>query len=180
MIGSVIRSVGRWLSRYGADTFGHWDFLVAVACGGAAFGLAYVTAVHQSEQAVLFAEIAIGVAMTATVLAALAIFATFFDGSYRVVLEGAGGFHDALLPFVTVAVVAALAALTALMAALVAPATGDLAGAFALAVPTLFCAWTLTGSISLVELTSFHARERAELMAGVDEAKRQQQLRRAS
>ncbi len=176
----MISSVRRWVSQHGADTFKHWDFLTAIGCAAAAFGLAFITSVHQSAQAVLFAEIAVGVAMTATVLAALAIFATFFDGAYRIVLEQSGGFGDALMPFVTIAVVAAIGALTALIAAIGVPATGKLVGALALGVPTLFCAWTLTGSISLVELTAFHAKQRAALMAGVDEAKRQQQLRRAS
>lgn len=80
----------RWLSRYGKDTFRAWDFWTAAACAAGTSALAFITAVQQSAQAVLFAEAAVGTAMTATVLAALAIFATCFDGSYRLVLEKAG------------------------------------------------------------------------------------------
>lgn len=176
----MVTAVRSWFSRYGADTFRSWDFYVAAVCAALTFWLASIDEVHANGQAVLFAEAAIGVAMTATVLTALAIFATFFDGTYRLVLEKGGGFRDALMPYVTVAVIAAVSALTALIAALAMPAASELAGAFALSVPTLFCVWTLTGSISLVGLTAWHAQERAALMAGIDEAKRQQQLRRAS
>jgi hypothetical protein len=175
-----MRGTRDWLSEYGSTTFGAWDFKAALPFAGVAFGLTFVKSVHQAAVPVLFAEVGVGVAMTATVFAALALFATFYDGSYRLVLERAGGLSQALMPYVTICVVAAVTALLALIAALALPAFGTVAAAFGLGVPTLFCTWTITGSISLAELTYFHAKERAELMAGADEAERQRMLRRAS
>jgi hypothetical protein len=159
-----------WFKNYGRDTFRSWDFIVAVGFGGVGFGLAFVAAVRQAAVPILITEAAIGVAMTATVFGALAVFTTFYDGTYRRVLELAGGFRSALMPYIAIGVVAATAGLSGLIAALALPALGVWATAFAVAIPTLLCAWTLTGTVSLIEITLFHATERARLMAGADEA----------
>lgn len=163
-------SARNWLRDYGRDTFGSWDFIVSVGFGGVGFGLVFVPAVRRAAVPILITEAAIGVAMTATVFGALTVFTTFYDGAYRRVLEFAGGFRSALMPYIVIGVVAAAAGLSGLIAALALPALGVWASAFAVAIPTLFCAWTLTGIVSLIELTLFHATERSRLMAGADEA----------
>lgn len=159
-----------WLKQYGRGTFCSWDFVVAISIGAGTFGLGFIDSVRDAAVPILIAEAAIGVAITATVFAALAVFATFYDGAYRRVLELAGGFRTALMPYIVVGVVSAAAGLFGLIAALVLPALGSLAIEFAIAIPTLLCSWTLTGTVSLAELTLFHASQRAELMAGADQA----------
>lgn len=165
----AIASTRGWLASYGAGTFGSWDFVVAAVFGAAAFGLAFVEAVRKDAVPILITEAAIGVAVTATVFGALTVFTTFYDGAYRRALELGGGFRSAMMPYIVIGVVAACAGLFGLIAALALPALGVLATAFAIGIPTLFCAWTLTGAISLTELTLFHATERASLMGGADE-----------
>jgi hypothetical protein len=162
--------MGDWLREYGRSTFRAWDFIVAVVVGAASFALAFVDSVRDAAVPILLAEAAIGVAVTATVFAALAIFATFFDGSYRRVLELSGGFRSALMPYIVVGVVSAAAGLFGLLAAFALPALGKWAIEAGIAVPTLLCAWTLTGTAGLIELTMFHAASRAKLMAGADNA----------
>lgn len=159
-----------WLRQYGRGTFRSWDFLVALGFGAASFGLGFVDAVRDAAVPILIAEAAIGVAVTATVFAALAVFATFYDGTYRRVLELAGGFRSALMPYIVVGVVSAAAGVVGLVAALALPALGAWAIEVAIALPTFLCVWTLTGTVSLIELTLFHAEARAKLMAGADEA----------
>jgi hypothetical protein len=135
-----------------------------------AFGLTFVDAVRHAAVPILITEAAAGVAITATVFGAVAVFTTFYDGTYRRVLELSGGFRSALMPYIVVGVVATTAGLTGLISALALPALGVWPAAFSVAIPTLFCAWTLTGTISLIEITLFHATERAKLMAGADMA----------
>lgn len=110
-------------------------------------------------------------------LAALAIFTTLFDSSYRLVLEAAGGFRRALMPYTAVAFVAALGTVAALLAALASPYLGKWPEALAVGISMLLTAWTLAGFASLVEQMHFHATQRAKLLKGADEA--EQQIRAA-
>jgi peptidoglycan/LPS O-acetylase OafA/YrhL len=160
-----------WLKTYGRGTFGAWDFYLAVACGAIAFALAFLDAdVRGAATTVLIAQAAVGVAITSTVFGSLAVFATFYDGTYRRVLEKAGGFSAALMPYAVVGVVAAACGVVGIVAALAIPALGTLTTGIVVALTTLLCAWTLTGTASLVEQTVFHATQRAKLLEGADHA----------
>jgi hypothetical protein len=147
-----------------------WDTYVGLGAGAVAGGLMGSDAVRGAAVAVLLAEAAIGIALTATVLGAVAIFATFFDANYRRVLDLAGGFRSALMPYITVSVIAAAAGLCGLLSALALPALQRDVAAAVVALSTLLCAWATAGTVSLVELTLFHATQRASLMAGADDA----------
>jgi hypothetical protein len=160
----------KWLEAYGKGTFMAWDFRMALGFGIGTFALAFVRVVRDAAVPILIAEAAIGVAVTATVFAALAVFTTFFDGTYRRVLELSGGFRSALMPYIVIGIVSATSGLLGLIAALALPALGSIAVEVDIAMPTLFCVWTLTGTVSLIDITVFHARARADLMAGADAA----------
>jgi hypothetical protein len=159
-----------WLGEFGASTFGAWDFKVGAIVGVVSVALASAHAVRDAATTVLLTSAGVDVAVTATILAALTIFTTLFDSSYRLILEAAGGFRKALMPYTTVACVAALAALVALLASLAAPDLGQWPGALAIGVSMLLTAWALAGTASLVELTHFHADQRARLLKGADDA----------
>jgi hypothetical protein len=119
---------------------------------------------------IMIAESAIGIALTATVFAAIAVFATFFDTSYRRVLELAGGFRSALMPYQVVAVVSALAGIGGLIGALALPAIPTWADVGAIALSSGLCGWAIAGVVSVTELTIFHATQRAQLLGGADHA----------
>lgn len=159
-----------WVKDFGASTFAAWDFKVAVAVGVLSLLLDLVNAIRADVTTVLLTSAGIDVALTATILAALTIFTTLFDSSYRLVLEAAGGFRRALMPYTTVACVAALATLVALLVALAAPGLGKWSEAAVVGLSMLLTAWALTGTASLVELTHFHASQRARLLKGADDA----------
>lgn len=90
------------------SAFVAWDFAIGLAGGGLAFGLCWVKAVRDAVVPALLAEAAFGVAVTATVLAAMALLATFYDPAYRRVLDLApGGFRSALEPYGIIGAVAA-------------------------------------------------------------------------
>jgi hypothetical protein len=162
--------VRAWLKEFGASTFRAWDFKAAVAVGVLSLLLTLAQAVRDTVTTVLLTSAGIDVALTATILAALTIFTTLFDSSYRLVLEGAGGFRKALMPYTTVACVAAVATLVALLAALAAPDLGKWLEAAVVGLSMLLTAWAITGTASLVGLTHFHAGQRAALLKGADDA----------
>src|SRR4051812_25100788 len=126
-----------WLKAYGRGTFRSWDFYVAATFGGVAFGLGLVDDVRDAAVPVLITEAAIGVALTATVFGASGVFSTFYDGGYRRVLEGAGGFRSALMPYIVIGVVAASTGIVGIVAALALPALGVWTTATVLFVATL-------------------------------------------
>jgi hypothetical protein len=165
-----MKKARKWLEVYGKGTFMAWDFRTALGFGVGTFALAFVREVRDAAVPILISEAAIGVAVTATVFAALAVFTTFFDGTYRRVLELAGGFRSALMPYIVIGVVSAASGLSGLIAALALPALGSIAAEVDIAIPTLLCVWTLAGTVSLIDITVFHASARADLMAGADEA----------
>lgn len=159
-----------WLRHYGRSTFRAWDFSAAAGIGLVSGLLGLSRAVRAAAPTVLLASAGVDVALTATILAALAIFTTLFDTSYRRVLEAAGGVRDALMPYTTIAFVAASGTVVSLMSALGSPYLGKWADAAVIALSMLLTAWTVTGSASLVEQTHFHATQRASLLHGADQA----------
>lgn len=159
-----------WRTDYAKGTVMHWDFVSALVVGGAAAGLGTIDDVRDAAIPVLIAEGAIGGALMATVFGALAIFATFFDGAYRRILDASGSFRDALMPYFTIAAVGGLAVIFGTVGALALPFLGDELAAAVLGLSTFFFAWCVTGMVSLTEITLFHASQRAKLMSGADDA----------
>lgn len=163
-------TIANWLRRYGRGTFRSWDFYVGVALGCVGAGASLVRSVRDAAVPILLAEAAVGVALTATVLAAMAIVATFFDPTYRRVLDLAGGFRAALMPYAVVGVVSAAGGAVGLIGALLLPALGKTVGAIDVGLSTLLFGWALAGTVAITELTLFHASQRASLMSGADQA----------
>lgn len=149
---------------------GRWDFVGAIAVGAISVLLATKHAIREDSVTVLLAAGAAGLAILGVVLAAMAIIAPFVDSHYRRVLDHAGGVRSALAPYLLVAGVGALTAIVALVAALAWPTGGWLLQAVLDGLTMGLAAYAILGALSLVELTIFHADQRAKLQRGVEDA----------
>jgi hypothetical protein len=141
-------------------------FVLGVAAGVGA-GLAAAYSAHTLDQAigVLTTEALLGVGLLATVLAALAILATFFDQHYRVALrELSGGFLSAVLPFRVVAVAGALAAAVGIASIALWSVMGDTLRSIAYGLVTGATVYAVIGTWDLVRDTTFHGLKRNELL----------------
>jgi hypothetical protein len=148
-----------------------WDGALGATCAIASAVIALDDNVRRSGVTILLAESAVGIAVLGAVLTALSVFATFFDGHYRRVLEGVGSLTRAMRPYLIVAAVGGGATVVGVIGALAWPAPiGEFGQALVLGVATGLCVWAVAGTISLVSLTVFHAEQRAELMRAVEDA----------
>lgn len=141
-------------------------FVLGVAAGVGA-GLAAAYSEHTLDEAigVLTTEALLGVGLLATVLAALAILATFFDQHYRVALrELSGGFLSAVLPFRVVAVAGALAAAVGIASISLWSVMGDTLRSVAYGLVTGATVYAVIGTWDLVRDTTFHGLKRNELL----------------
>jgi hypothetical protein len=175
MVASVrIRSSWDWLRAHAALLFLSWDaavgYLVAILAGVA---VARSDSVAAHGVTLLLAVAAIGVALCTVVLAAMAIFATFFDDAYRQVLQraGDGSIRPALFPYEVVAVLAGLATLSGLLVALAWPGLPHAAQVGSAAVVFGLAGWSIAGTIRLVFQTAWHAERRAQMMKAVSDAR---------
>jgi hypothetical protein len=161
-----------WLKRNGRSIFLSPDCYVGVASGVIAAAAATNRDVRANAVTILLPEAGIAVALSAVVLAAMAIFATFFDDWYRRVLEVASGsVGRALTPYRAVATIAGAATLVALIVALAWPALPAGLQAVLFGVATGLAAWAIAGCVQLASLTIWHADQRSQLMRGVEDAK---------
>jgi hypothetical protein len=147
-----------------------WDFWVGLLGGGIAAVAATSRTVRDAGVTVLLGEAAIGIALLSVVLAGLAIITPTFDGLYRRVLEKAGGVRQALDPYLLIAAVSGIGAVVAVLGALTWPELGTSLRVLILGLATMLAVWAISGTVSLVELTIFHADQRAELLRGIDDA----------
>jgi hypothetical protein len=85
-----------------------------------------------------------------------------------VLIDDAGGIREAMAPYMVVATVAGLSVLAALIVAVGWPEFSSALQMGGLGVSTALAAWSVAGTVSLVELTIFHAEQRAVLM-GIQE-----------
>jgi amino acid transporter len=182
MIGSVrTRSALDWLRAHARLLFLSWDAYVgylAAILAGVVIAASDRVATHGVT--LLLAVAAIAVALFAVVLAAMAIFATFFDDSYRQVLQraGEGSIRPALFPYEVVGVLAGLTTLISLLVALAWPGL-PVWGQVVTAMTVFFLAgWSIAGSIRLVFQTAWHAERRAEMMKAVADARAALEKRR--
>jgi hypothetical protein len=159
-----------------------WDFGVGLVVGGGTVALGTIASVRADAVTIHITEAAICAGLLATILGGLAIFATFFDAGYRRVLEHADrdGLAGAVRPYLVVSIVAGAGTIVGVVAAIADPAVGGLGAAFVLGGPTLLCAWAVAGCVSLAELTLFHAKERAALLRGAEDAAESFRRRRVS
>jgi hypothetical protein len=162
----------QWTRRNGSDVFLSVDFYVGVASGVGAAVSAMDHDVRANGVTVLLPEAGVAVALSAVVLAAMAILATFFDDWYRRVLETvSGSVGQALMPYRVIAWVAGTATVVALLTALAWPGMQPWLQAVLLGIATGLTAWTVAGCVQLTNLTIWHADQRAKLMRGIEDAK---------
>ena len=149
----------------------HWDFGVGLVVGVLVAWLACSSAVRGQGVTLTIATGAVGVAIISAVLTALAVIAVLFDGPYRrVLIDDAGGIREAMAPYMVVASVAGLSVIAALIAAVGWSEFSPALQRWGLGVSTALAAWSVAGTVSLVELTIFHATQRAVLMGKQEDA----------
>jgi hypothetical protein len=141
-------------------------FFVGIAIGIAA-GFAAADSKHVLDDAiaVLTTETLLGVGLLATVLAALAILATFFDEHYRAALrELSGGFLTAVLPFRAVAFWGAISATFGTASIVFWGLLGHDVRSVAYGLVTGATVCAVLGTWELVRDTTFHGLKRDELL----------------
>lgn len=138
---------------------------MGLAVGVLVAWLACDSAVRDQGVTLTIATGAVGVAIISAVLTALAVIAALFDGPYRrVLIDDAGGIREAMAPYMVIAGVAGLSVLAALIVAVGWPGFSSALQMAGLGVSTALAAWSVAGTVSLIELTIFHAEQRAALM----------------
>lgn len=147
----------------------HWDLAVGVVVGSLVAYLACDSAVRDQGVPLIIAIGAVGVAIISAVLTALSVIAALFDGPYRKVLIDAGGIREAMAPYMVIAVAAGLSVLAALVVAVGWPEFSPALQRAGLGVGTALAAWSVAGTVSLIDLTIFHASQRAKLMGKEDQ-----------
>lgn len=141
-----------------------WDCVVGLAAGLLTAWLACDSAVRDEGVTLAIAAGAVGVAIISAVLTALAVIAALFDGPYRQVLEKAGGIREATAPYLVVAAIAGMAVVVALIVAIGWVAFSPSLQRVGLGTSAALASWCVAGTVGLVELTIFHAEQRAALM----------------
>jgi hypothetical protein len=134
---------------------------------GIGVGVAAADGKHTLDDAiaVLTTEVLLGVALLATVLAALAILSTFFDRTYRAALrELSGSFLRAVLPFRVVAFSGAIAAAAGLVAITLWGVLSHELKSAAFGLVTGATVSAIVGTWHLVRDTTFHGVKRDELL----------------
>jgi hypothetical protein len=158
------------------NTFGprSFDFLIGVAAAVAVYAVACASSSVQHSgnlPALLLGFGAIGVAILAVALTALAILVGNMGEEYLRVLEHAGGMKAALQPFKIVATVAGLTTIVSIGALLLWPI--ERVQPELLATSTGLAVWSTIGSVQLVFMTAFHGAQRGELLDIIRDARRQ-------
>jgi hypothetical protein len=153
-----------FLLAYRREVFGG-GFFVSIGLG-AAIGYAAAATKHGLDNAlsVLTTEVLMGVGLLATILAALAFLATFFDQHFHDALrEGEGGFLGAAVPFRIVAFSGAIAAAAGLASITLWDVFSHTFQASALGLVTAAAISAVIGTWNLVRDTTLQGLKREEL-----------------
>ncbi len=162
-----------WVKKYGRRTFMSGDFglgVVAALGFGVASGLDATLRGRGND--LLIAELGLGIAVVAVVLAALAILVAMLDEMYLRILEYAGGVRAAVMPYRTVAVAAAWTSLVAAVGLFVFDVVPWWARSGLLALASGLAVWSLYGTVQLVGLTAKHGIWRGDLLGVIRDARR--------
>lgn len=155
-----------WSRLYARDTFCSADFYLAVCAGAATTVLLYVhdgQVGEDREVAILLGTAALGVALLAVVLTAMAILGGITP-QYRAILSrGKRGVAGAFMPYRTVAVVSGLLTLSSLGGLVLSGVGNRLTAALGGGMIALLTVWATWGTVQLTELTAMHARFQARL-----------------
>lgn len=147
-------------------TFISADFICAcVAALAVGLGAGLSGSLRESGVTILLFEGALGVAVLAVVLAALAILVAFLGEEYVALLQGTPlGVDGAIRPYSTIARVSAFATGSGLAGAFVWSLSPWWVQASVLACSTGFMVWALVGTVQLVGITAWHGRMRARML----------------
>lgn len=171
-------SVSRW-SKYGSVGSIIWsvDFIYGIPVGVALGAIPTFSPVaSDGAVAILITFAGVLVAIAAVILAAVTLFATLMDETYRLALESTrGGIRGAVRPYLAVALVSGGGILTSLAAALGWPALPrhfSWLHWLTFSVPASLTMWAIIGSVQLVGLGNYHIERRAELLKFLADVKR--------
>jgi MFS family permease len=128
---------------------------------------------------ILVAVGALSMALTALVGGILAILATWLDETYRRVLQMAkGGWRGAMRPYKVTATLGVITVLVATFSYFLWSIANTQLQSVLLALTLSLFVWTAVGSIQVFWITFFHGEMKAELLKGMDEARKALRKRR--
>ncbi len=163
------------------------DFWLGLAAGLAVgLGAQLHPGFMRGVVAVILTDVVLDAGILAVVLGSLAILFTFFEDSFRLVLESvSGGIPAAMRPYKIVAAVAGGASAIGITVATLWPVLPHSLRAASVGLITFGTVWALVGTYQLVGLTIFFGSERSKHLSGVEKAKellqrRQEQRRRTA
>jgi hypothetical protein len=145
---------------------GSWDFQVAVLLGVVAGAFGGVdTKVRANTSNAVIGMGAIDVALLSVTLVAAQLLLTVEDENYVQVLTlASGSIKKAAQPYLIVAGVAGLGIVFSALSSLMWPPSELWVAGSLLGIVVLLTAWTVGGTIQLIELTVWHADQRAKLI----------------
>jgi MFS family permease len=150
-----------------------WDFAGALVVFPVALAVSLDNiSIRDSGEAFLIAVAALGVAFTGVVGGILAILTTWFDESYRKVLQKAGGWRGAMRPYAITAILGLITVMVAIGSLFIWSIANPQLRSTLLALTLSLFVWTLIGSIQIIRITFFHGEMRSELLRGMEEARR--------
>lgn len=159
------RPPSAFLWKHRREVFGPAFWLGAALGIGVGLGAAYSKHMLDNAIAVLSTEVLLGVALLATVLAALAILATFFDEHYREALrELRGDFLTAVLPFRVVAFSGTIAASAGLVSITLWGVLSHTLKSIGFGLVAGATVYAVIGTWELVRDQTFHGLKRDQLL----------------
>ena len=163
-----------WLRSHAAELFKSPDFILGCAAGVGVAAMAVVSAsVRGHLQELMFAYLALGVALIGVTLTALTIFVVFLDETYVAALKQADeSVESAIWPFKAVCTIAGSAAGIAAVASTMIEVVTTWVSVLLAGVGTLLAVWSLAAVVQLTFLTAFHGEMRGSLLEGLARARR--------
>lgn len=155
-----------WLKQNGPATFRSWDFYLGAGAGVlSALAAGASPAVRTVSVGVLAGEAALGIALLAVALTALAILTGLLNDQFLHVLEVTpGGVAAALRPYRIIATVGALTTLMSMTGIILTAVAAWPIVALVIALSTGLAVWGIWGTVELVGLTAFFGVNRARLL----------------
>lgn len=157
---------GDWLKSYARGTFWSADFGLAVVGALAVAVLLYVerpTAAVEHRVAILLGTAALGVALLAVVLTAMAILGGISPGYRAILSRTKRGVAGAFMPYRTVAVISGVLILVSLGGLLLEGIGNRLTAALGGGLVALLAIWATWGTVQLTDITAGHAARQARL-----------------
>jgi hypothetical protein len=177
---SHLRSDDTWLQIAWKEIIKSKDFVAALVVF---FPILAITLDNPSIRAagtgILVAVGALSIALAGLVAGILAILATWLDEAYRRVLQMArGGWSGAMRPYKVTATLGLITVLVATFSYFLWSIANPQLQSVLLALTLSLFVWTTVGSIQVFGITFFHGEMKAELLKGMDEARKALRKRR--